>query len=92
MATARLSHKRTYDDFLTPHGGFGYSAHAGRNVEQYSSEMMDVMEEVVPTSKRTKFAIQDDDSSLVSMPSTQAKLAAKAQATLDKLSGAETRT
>lgn len=34
MATARVGGKRSYDDFLgTSYGGFGYSAHAGRNVE-----------------------------------------------------------
>lgn len=90
MATARLSHKRTYDDFLTPHGAFGYSAHAGGNVEQYSPEMMDVMEEVVPVNKRAKFALHEEEAAQVSMPSTQARIAAQAQETMSKLNYSET--
>lgn len=90
MATARLSHKRSYDDFLTPHGGFGYSAHAGRNVEQYGAEMMDVLDEVVPVAKKAKFALHETEVASVSQPSTQAKLAAQAQETLAKLTCSET--
>lgn len=89
MATARLSHKRTYDDFLTPHGSFGYSAHAGRNVERWNEASMDVMEDVVPQNKRAKFAMHEDDSPQTSQPSTQARIAAKVQESLRKLNTAE---
>lgn len=92
MAAARVSHKRSYDDFITPYGSFGYSAHAGRNVESVAAEKMDVMDDFVPTNKRSKYAFHDDESANVSAPSTQATLAAKAVQSMPTLSATNERT
>lgn len=92
MAAARVSHKRSYDDFITPYASFGYSAHAGRNVETVVPEKMDVMEDLMPTNKRAKYAIHDDETAITSTPSTQATLAAKAVQSMPKLSSPEERT
>ena len=92
MATARVSHKRTYDDFIAPYASFGYSAHAGRNVEAPAPEAMDVMEEVVPMNKRSKYAFHDEEAAQISTPSTQAKLASKAIESFPVLATTEDRT
>lgn len=92
MATARLSHKRSYDDFLEPYGGFGYNAHAGRNVQAWKPEMMDVMDEVVPAAKKSKFLLHDEESAQSSTPSTQATIAAKISESLPKLTRTDERT
>lgn len=91
MATARVSGKRSYDDFLgSPYGNFGYSAHAGRNVERRAeAETMDFMDDVLPTSKRSK---HDDEAAESSTPSTQATLVSSAVQTLPKLATSEDRT
>jgi hypothetical protein len=88
MATARVSHKRSYDDFMAPYGDYGYNAHAGRNVQTLRAEPMDTMEEVMPSNKRSKF-ILSDDTDIISQPSTQATLIARAAQTLPKLSSPE---
>lgn len=89
MAATRVSHKRSYDDFIAPYAAFGYNAHAGRNVEVRAPESMDIMEEVVPLNKRSKYAFHDDESAQISTPSTQARLAAKAIETFPTLASTE---
>lgn len=89
MATARVSGKRSYDDFLgSPYGNFGYSAHAGRNVDRVASdvETMDFMDDVLPSTKRPK---HDDEAAQSSAPSTQANLIASAVQSLPKYTSSE---
>lgn len=88
MATARVSHKRSYDDFMAPYGDYGYNAHAGRNVQTLRTETMDTMDEAVPVTKRSKFALHDE-AAQTSQPSTQANLIAHALQTLPQLTTAE---